>query len=171
MHKQSSRDVRLVCGTAILLAEPLEEDTSLELAPTTTIITGISSNIIRSLELATAATTTTTNSSNSNSGGSGGSSSGNSSNAATSITTITPASVPVNTTKKGVVRKGNTKQKKIMSANVETVRRAGEEKKGAVPKQSSRVAGMCCASVARLSFWLCQWKEIAAWSSPPPPPP
>ena len=38
----------------------------------------------------------------------------------------------------GVARKGNTKQKEIMSANLEMVRGAGEEKKGAVPKQSSR---------------------------------
>ena len=115
--KQSNRekDVRRVCGTAILLAEPVEEDSSLELAPTTSIITSNSRNIFRSLEpatITTTITTTTTNSSNSNIGGRGscGSDSGNSSNAATITTTTT--SVPVNTIKKAIVRKGNTKQKK-----------------------------------------------------------
>ena len=60
MPKQSSRDARRVCGTAILLAESVEGNSSLELAFTTTILTRNSSNRTRSMELATATTTNTT---------------------------------------------------------------------------------------------------------------
>ena len=42
------KDVRCVCGTAIPLAEPVEEDSSPELVTTTTTTTSNSSNSIRS---------------------------------------------------------------------------------------------------------------------------